>query len=100
MVQHEIEAIAGAYHADPFHYLGPHQLPDAAGKAVWEVRAFLPQAESVSVILDPRGVARAIPMKKVHPHGGFIAELPESPNDYQFRIRRWNGVEEQVEDPY
>ncbi|MCX6620449.1 MAG: 1,4-alpha-glucan branching enzyme, partial [Acidobacteria bacterium] len=100
MVQHEIEAIAGAYHGDPFHYLGPHQLPDVAGKPAWEVRAFLPQAESAAVILHPHGAAIAVPMKKVHPHGGFVAELPVSPDDYHFRISRWNGTVEQVEDPY
>ena len=46
----EIEAIVGGYHGDAFHVLGPHRvlngLKGAKSKAVWEVRAFLPQAKS------------------------------------------------------
>ena len=98
MVQHEIEAIAGAYHGDPFHFLGPHQMPDASGKAVWEVRAFLPQASTAELI--PATGGPAVAMRKVHPHGGFVATLADQPGDYQFRVRRWNGTEELIDDPY
>ncbi len=100
MVQNELEAIAGAYHGDPFHYLGPHQISDSGSSPEWEVRAFLPQAESVSLVLDPNGSATAVPMSKLHPHGGFAAATAVEPGAYQLRIRRWDGVEEQVDDPY
>ena len=48
MTSQEIEAIVGGYHGDAFHVLGPHSV----NRKKWEVRAFLPQAESAAVILD------------------------------------------------
>jgi len=100
MVQNEIEAIAGAYNGDAFHYLGPHRVSRKGGARNWQVRAFLPQAESASVILDPDGTATAIAMTKIHPHGGFVAEMPANPENYQIQIRRPDGTTGQVEDPY
>ena len=40
-----LEAIAGGYHRDPFSVLGLHE--EETG---WEVRALLPQAESVELM--------------------------------------------------
>ena len=51
MTSQEIEAIAGGYHGDPFHVLGPHSVT----RKKWEVRAFLPQAESAAVVLNETG---------------------------------------------
>ena len=48
MTSQEIEAIAGGYHGDPFHVLGPHSV----SREQWEVRAFLPQAETAAVVLN------------------------------------------------
>jgi len=66
MTGEEIEAIVGGYHGDAFRILGPH-----AGETGWEVRAWLPQAQSVTVVHDS---ARA-EMKKKHDLGFFTAKI-------------------------
>ena len=50
MTVEEIEAIVGGYHGDAFRILGPHSVRKKRGQARWEVRAFLPQAESAAVV--------------------------------------------------
>ena len=68
----EIEAIVGGYHGDAFRFLGPHALTDAAdGGERWVVRAFLPHASSVEVLVD----GEALPMEKRHAHGFFVAYI-------------------------
>ena len=73
------DAIAGGYHRDPFSVLGPHETETG-----WEVRAFLPQADSVRVVAD--GLAPA-PMKKVHPAGIWVAAFPARPPRYCFHLQ-------------
>ena len=71
MTVEEIEAIAGGYHGDAFRILGPHSVRKKGGQARWEVRAFLPQAESAEVVISgerPRWPAQ-------HPEGFFCASL-------------------------
>ena len=51
MTAEEIEAIVGGYHGDPFRILGPHAVRKRRGQACWEVRAFLPQAESPTLLI-------------------------------------------------
>ena len=51
MTAEEIEAIVGGYHGDAFRVLGPHGWGKKNQQAKWEVRAFLPQAESAAVVL-------------------------------------------------
>ncbi len=87
----EIEAIVGGYHSDPFRILGPHEV-----KRKWEVRAFLPQAESASVIVSSVAVA----MKKLHKDGLFCAELPLPQTGYMLRAKLWDGREIDIDDPY
>ena len=50
MTVEEIEAIVGGYHGDSFRILGPHAVRKKSGQPRWEVRAFLPQAESAEVV--------------------------------------------------
>src|ERR1017187_4499869 len=50
MTVEEIEAIVGGYHGDAFRILGPHSARRKGSQARWEVRAFLPQAESLEVV--------------------------------------------------
>ena len=60
MTPEEIEAIVGGYHGDAFRILGPHGVRKHGGQARWEVRAFLPQAESAT-----RGIGDQVwPMEK------------------------------------
>ena len=97
MTAEEIEAIAGGYHGDAFRVLGPHaRNRKPPSKPVWQVRAFLPQAESAAVLRN----GAAVPMEKLHPDGFFCAQLPGSPGDYRLRLRLWDGREIEIDDPY
>ena len=71
----EIEAIVGGYHGDPFRVLGPHRVRKKGGQARWEVRAFLPQAESAEVLARAEGC----PMEKQHEQGFFCVSLAGEP---------------------
>ena len=46
MTGEEIEAIVNGYHGDAFGILGPHAVRKKGRQPRWEVRAFLPHAES------------------------------------------------------
>src|SRR2546427_143929 len=58
----EMEAIVGGYHGDPFKVLGPHHIQKSRGTPRWEVRAFLPHAETAEVVL----AGERAPMAKKH----------------------------------
>ena len=89
MTNKEVEAIVGGYHGDPFRILGIHAVTDQAGAETWEIRAFLPQADSVEVVAN--GIAS--PMKRMHTQGVFAAALKEYPGPYRLRLKlpnlRW-----------
>jgi 1,4-alpha-glucan branching enzyme len=94
---HEVEAIVGGYHGDAFRILGPHALPDGRdGEARWIIRAFMPHASSVEVLMD----GEAVPMQKKHAHGFYCANFGREPLDYRFRVHLWSGAVEIVDDPY
>jgi 1,4-alpha-glucan branching enzyme len=62
----QIDRIVGNKHHNPFEILGPHQVEEN-GKKVWVVRSYLPNAESVSVMIPE--VRQEYPMQSVHhPH--------------------------------
>ena len=93
----EIEAIVGGYHGDAFRILGPHALPDGKdGGSRWVVRAFLPHASTVEVLLD----GGAVPMEKKHAHGFFEARFDREPLRLPVRLHLWNGAIEILDDPY
>jgi 1,4-alpha-glucan branching enzyme len=92
----EIEAIVGGYHGDSFRVLGPHAVRKKAGQPRWEVRAFLPQAESAEIAL---GGARQ-PMEKRHEQGYFCVSLEGRIADYRIHARLWDGREVEIDDPY
>src|SRR5579863_3908689 len=91
----EMEATVGGYHGDPFNILGPHRVQQPLGH--WEVRAFLPQAESAEVIFA-RDVR--IPMEKKHPHGFYVAQMEGDPQAYKLRIVLPGGAAQEFEDTY
>jgi 1,4-alpha-glucan branching enzyme len=91
-VPNEIEAIVGGYHGDAFRILGPHAVKGDS----WEVRAFLPQAESVEVILN----GKLYPMAKKHSQGFFTASFPSEPTAYKLRLHTPEGLTQDIEDPY
>jgi len=96
MTAEEIEAIVGGYHGDAFRILGPHAIRKKGGQARWEVRAFLPQAESAEVLVDGRRCA----MAKMHAQGFFCATLNGDPQPYAICARLWDGREVAIDDPY
>jgi len=96
MTVEEIEAIVGGYHGDAFRVLGPHSVRKKGGQARWEVRAFLPQAESVEVVM---GSGRT-PMEKENAQGFFCAVLNGDPRRYSLRLKLWDGREIEIDDPY
>ncbi len=94
MTREEIDAIVGGYHGDPFRVLGPHIVDRK--KTCWEVRAFLPQASDVEILLDDG----AVPMTKRHPGGFFVATVQGQPRHYRLRQKTWHGDTLEIEDPY
>jgi len=95
MTRSEIEAIVGGYHGDAFSILGPHSVSRRKTPG-WEVRAFLPQAAEVEVVLD----GQATPMKNAHPTGFFIALLEGAPRPYRLRLKTPAGETTEFEDPF
>jgi 1,4-alpha-glucan branching enzyme len=87
----EAYAILEGRHADPFHYLGPH---DEGGRTV--VRAFLPNAVTVEAVAE-RGEAGTL--SRIHDAGLFAGDLPNGPGRYQLRVRFGDQIV-QLEDPY
>ena len=87
----DIEAIVGGHHGDAFGILGPHET-----KRRWEVRAFLPQAESAAVVVG----AVTVPMNKRHDQGFFCATLALPIAEYRLRAKLWDGREVEIDDPY
>ncbi|MGA8595700.1 MAG: 1,4-alpha-glucan branching protein GlgB [Bryobacteraceae bacterium] len=96
MTDKELEAIAGGFHGDPFRILGPHPSEEEKAGKKWEIRAFLPRATQVAVVNS----SGTVPMKRVHPHGLFVAALPDRPNHYRLRVTEHEGTVVEVEDPY
>src|SRR3954447_15081072 len=96
MTGQEIEAIVNGYHGDAFGILGPHSVRKKNNKARWEVRAFLPQADSAVVI---SGTVRR-DMEKQHAQGFFCAAMDGDAAPYIIRARLWDGREIDIDDPY
>ena len=96
MIIEEIEAIVGGYHGDAFRILGPHIVRKKAGQPRWEVRAFLPQAESAEVVV----VGERFAMEKQNAQGFFCASLNGDPQRYTLRMKLWDAREAEIEDPY
>jgi len=91
MLQAEIDAIVGGYHADPFHILGPHKADSG-----WTVRAFLPEAESAAIQTANHYVA----MERVHDAGFFIGAVPGETEPYRLALQTVYGHQQTIDDPY
>jgi 1,4-alpha-glucan branching enzyme len=91
MTAEEIEAIVGGYHGDAFRILGPH-----ATETGWEVRAWLPQAKAVVVVLPTSRVET----RKKHDLGFFTAKLKGEPEPYRLELKLFDDSTQVIEDPY
>jgi 1,4-alpha-glucan branching enzyme len=89
-----LDTLAGARHADPFSVLGPHV---ENGRLV--VRAILPAAEAVSVVLAGQG---PVEMTRRHPAGIYEADIPGETDavPYRLRVTYPGGYVADIEDPY
>jgi len=96
MTGEEIEAIVGGYHGDAFRVLGPHAVRKKGEQDRWEVRAYLPQAESAEVVCG----SQRVPMAKRHQTGFFVGCLEGTLCRYHIAARLWDGREVEFEDPY
>ncbi len=92
-----LDAIAGAFHSDPFSVLGPHI---ERGRLV--IRACLPAAEAVSVVRDGQ---TPVAMTRSHPAGVYEATFPETPGAgvdiaYRLKVTYPGGYVAEIDDPY
>ena len=99
-INKDMDLILNAEHHDPFSYLGMHpQWFD--GKSVVAVRAFLPEAEEVSVI-DADRPDVVYQMNKRHSDGLFEAVIGDRDKvfPYRLRLRNTSGSTQEFNDPY
>ena len=89
----EIRKLTGGFHRDPFSILGPHEVQGGG----WQVRAFLPQAQSAEVVLGD-ALHR---MTAEQEAGIFTADFPlPLKQHYRLRITPRIGDVYEIEDPY
>lgn len=93
----QIDRIVWNQHHNPFEVLGPHKIEEN-GKTFWVVRAYLPNAESASVVLPDTRAEYA--MQSVHHPHFFECQIqqPELAN-YQLKLKE-GGHERVIYDPY
>jgi len=102
-----LAALAAGQNADPFAVLGPH--PDEHGRGI-VVRAFLPAARSVDLVLRPDGTRQ--PMVRREPAGVWEAvvgdkfpgregaDLAAATLDYRLRVTYPPDHVLEIDDPY
>lgn len=99
----EMERIVRGEHGDPFSILGLHAVEvEEGGQKSVAIRAFLPQASEVAVILPGGG---KVPANLVHPGGLFEADIPQwefakGSEVYFLQVRDARGGARQIADPY
>ncbi|MCJ8141974.1 1,4-alpha-glucan branching protein GlgB [Ancylobacter sp. A5.8] len=91
---HEVDALVGGRHDDPFALLGPHE--DGEGLVI---RAFVPHAGTLEAIEeDGRVIAR---LERRNDAGFFEGRIAERPAWARYRLRARNeGGEWELRDPY
>ncbi len=93
----QIDRIVGNQHNNPFEILGPHALEEN-GTTSWIVRAYLPKATAVVVILPEERLE--YPMYSVHHPQFFECKIENSQlSNYQFRVQEGDR-ERIIYDPY
>ena len=98
LTSEQVHQIINNLHHDPFEILGCHPLAENGTTQKWTVRAYLPKAQTVSVICPE---ARAeYPMQTVH-HPHFFECIIETPELANYQLRVQEGEHERViYDPY
>ncbi|MEH2138826.1 1,4-alpha-glucan branching enzyme [Nostoc sp.] len=93
----QVNSIVWNQHNDPFEILGSHPIQQD-GKTVWAVRAYLPNASAVWVVLPEQ--RKEYPMQAVH-HPHFFECTIETAELANYQLRIKEGENERVTyDPY
>jgi 1,4-alpha-glucan branching enzyme len=94
----QVHRIVGNQHQDPFEILGAHPIQENGKISHWAVRAYLPNADTVSVIVPEQ--RQEYPMQSVHdPH--FFECIIETAELANYQLRITEGDHERVMyDPY
>ncbi len=94
----QVNRIVWNQHHDPFEVLGAHLVEENGKSNLWAVRAYLPNASAVTVILPEE--RKEYPMETVHdPHFFECTIETQELINYQFRVKE--GEHERViYDPY
>ena len=93
-MREEAQAVAAGDHPDPFAFLGPHEVGDRI-----VVRAFLPEARSVSV-LDTASAETLASLEKVHEAGLFAGSVDRRRRFPYHLVVDWGGSRVELDDPY
>jgi 1,4-alpha-glucan branching enzyme len=94
ITREEAQAIVAGDHPDPFAFLGPHE----SGERI-VVRAFLPEARSVSV-LDTGSAETLTSLERVHEAGLFAGSVDRRRRFPYHLIVDWGGRRVELDDPY
>ena len=90
----DAQAIVAGDHPDPFAFLGPHEADERI-----VVRAFLPEARSVSV-LDTASDRTLASLEKVHEAGLFAGSVDRRQRFPYHLVVDWGGRRVELDDPY
>lgn len=81
---YDIFHIVNGEHADPHTILGMHEM-EQDGKKVLTVRAFLPEAERITVI-DDANKRKKYPMERLHTDGFFEVIIEERSEWFRYQL--------------
>jgi 1,4-alpha-glucan branching enzyme len=81
----DISRVISTDHHDPFGVLGPHKLN---GNRL-AIRAFLPEAESATVLgLEGEYSGKEYPMERIRPEGFFEVVIPKCTEVFPYKLRK------------
>lgn len=80
----EMSKIVNVEHASPHDVLGMHEIKEN-GKEFISVRAFVPQAASITVI-DAQNSKKKYPMKKIHEDGFYEAVIEDRDKWFLYKL--------------
>ena len=98
----EVYQVIYTDHSDPFSVLGPHLLKESS-ETLLAIRAFIPDAERLSVVLDSETAGlNEYPMEKVHDSGFFEVAIhgQDKVVPYELKKTTTSGTIEVFKDSY
>jgi 1,4-alpha-glucan branching enzyme len=98
----EVYRVIYTDHPDPFSVLGPHLVKEKTD-TVLAIRAFIPDAESLSVIITPeKGKSEEYTMERIHDTGFFEVVISKNAKVIPYKLKKTtaSGVVEVFNDSY